>query len=79
MKISAFTFLRNAHMLGYPFEESIRSVLPLCDEFIVYGGTEKTTASRRRRPGPFLPAMRARLLENDAVQNVIYLEIFLGR
>ncbi|MBM4136589.1 MAG: glycosyltransferase [Nitrospira sp.] len=35
MKVSGFTFLRNAHMLGYPFIESIQSALPLCDEFII--------------------------------------------
>lgn len=38
MKVSGFTFLRNADMLGYPFLESIRSALPLCDEFIVNVG-----------------------------------------
>jgi hypothetical protein len=35
MKISGFTFLRNGQKLGYPFIESIRSVLPIVDEFIV--------------------------------------------
>lgn len=35
MKISGFTFLRNAQMLGYPFVPSIRSVLPLVDEFVI--------------------------------------------
>jgi glycosyltransferase involved in cell wall biosynthesis len=35
MKISGFTFLRNGQKLGYPFEASIRSVLPLVDEFII--------------------------------------------
>jgi hypothetical protein len=35
MKVSGFTFLRNGHKLGYPFVESIRSILPLVDEFIV--------------------------------------------
>lgn len=35
MRISAFTFLRNAHRLQFPFVESIRSALPLVDEFIV--------------------------------------------
>ena len=34
MKISGFTFLRNADINGYPFIESIRSVLPLVDEFV---------------------------------------------
>ena len=35
MKISGFTFLRNGQRLGYPFVESIKSVLPLVDEFII--------------------------------------------
>jgi len=44
MKVSCFTFLRNAEMLGYPFIESIRSALPLCDEFIVnVGDSEDNT------------------------------------
>jgi len=35
MKVSGCTFLRNAKRLGYPFAESIRSILPIVDEFIV--------------------------------------------
>lgn len=35
MKVSGFTFLRNAAQLGFPFIHSIRSALPLVDEFIV--------------------------------------------
>lgn len=35
MKISAFTFLRNAAHLQFPFVESIRSALPLVDEFVI--------------------------------------------
>lgn len=35
MKISAFTFLKNGAMLGYPFIESIKSVLPIVDEFVI--------------------------------------------
>jgi hypothetical protein len=38
MRISCFTFIRNGVRLGYPFVESIRSALPLCDEFIVVCG-----------------------------------------
>ena len=34
MKVSGFTFLRNAQINGYPFVESIRSLLPLVDEYI---------------------------------------------
>lgn len=38
MKISGFTFLRNAVVNGYPFVESIRSLLPIVDEYIVAVG-----------------------------------------
>lgn len=35
MKVSGFTFLRDAEVRGYPFVESIRSALPVVDEFVV--------------------------------------------
>ena len=35
MKVSGFTFLRNGQKLGYPFVPSIRSVLPVVDEFVI--------------------------------------------
>lgn len=35
MKISGFTFVRNAVKLDYPVVESITSILPVCDEMIV--------------------------------------------
>lgn len=38
MKVSGFTFLNGAVDLGYPFRESIKSALPICDEFIVVVG-----------------------------------------
>lgn len=38
MKISGFTFLRNASKLYYPFRESISSILPLVDELIIMLG-----------------------------------------
>lgn len=38
MKISGFTFLRNADKLYYPYVESILSILDLVDEFIVLIG-----------------------------------------
>ncbi len=34
-KISGFTVIRNARLMGYPVLESIKSVLPLVDEFVV--------------------------------------------
>jgi hypothetical protein len=35
MTISGFSFARNADSLYYPVAASIRSVLPVCDEFII--------------------------------------------
>jgi len=38
MKLSAFTYVRNGFTLGYPFIESIKSLLPIVDEYIVVVG-----------------------------------------
>lgn len=38
MRVSGFTILRNGVRFAYPFEESIRSLLPLVDEMIVAVG-----------------------------------------
>jgi glycosyltransferase involved in cell wall biosynthesis len=38
MKVSGFTFIRNAIIYDYPIVESILSILPLCDEVIVAVG-----------------------------------------
>ncbi len=47
MLVSGFTFIRNGVMLGYPFEESIRSALPICDEFVIaVGASDDDTLAR---------------------------------
>lgn len=38
MKVSGFTFIRNAIRYDYPVVEAIKSILPLCDEMIVMAG-----------------------------------------
>ncbi|MBP7563793.1 MAG: hypothetical protein KA886_08405 [Candidatus Cloacimonetes bacterium] len=38
MKISGFSFVRNGVKLYYPVVESIKSILPICDEFIIAVG-----------------------------------------
>lgn len=38
MKVSGFTILRNGSKYGYPYIESIKSILPVCDEFIIVVG-----------------------------------------
>jgi len=52
MRVSCFSIIRDGVRLGYPFEESIRSALPLCDEFVVAVG-ESDDGTRGR-----LQAMR---------------------
>ncbi len=38
MMISGFTIVRNAVKFHYPIVESITSILPICDEFVVNVG-----------------------------------------
>jgi hypothetical protein len=38
MKVCGFTFIRNAVKFDYPVVEAIRSILPLCDSFVVAVG-----------------------------------------
>ncbi len=49
MKVSGFSFIRDGVKLGYPFEESIRSALPVCDEFIVAVGASGDGTLERLR------------------------------
>ncbi len=52
MNISGFTFLRNGQKLGYPFVASIRSILPIVDEFVVaLGPCEDDTEKMLREIG----------------------------
>lgn len=44
MKVTGFTFIRNAVINDYPIAEAIQSILPICDEFIVaYGKSDDET------------------------------------
>lgn len=52
MKISGFTFCRNAIKYDYPIIESIRSILPMVDEYIVnVGNSEDDTVKLIRSIG----------------------------
>jgi hypothetical protein len=47
MTISGFSFVRNGILFDYPFIESIRSILPICDEFVIaVGKSEDDTLAR---------------------------------
>jgi len=41
MKVTGFTFIRNAVKFDYPIIEAITSILPICDEFIVAVGNSE--------------------------------------
>ena len=41
MKVTGFTFIRNAIKYDYPIIEAITSILPLCDDFIVAVGNSE--------------------------------------
>ena len=38
MKVSAFTFIKNGQILGYPFLQSIKSIISIVDEFVINVG-----------------------------------------
>jgi glycosyltransferase involved in cell wall biosynthesis len=49
VSISAFTFIRNGVDLAFPFEASIRSLLPLVDEFVIAVGKSSDDTLARVR------------------------------
>ena len=38
MKVTGFSFVKNAIIYDYPVVEAIRSILPICDVFVVAVG-----------------------------------------
>jgi hypothetical protein len=69
MKVSAFTFIKNGQILGYPFLQSIQSILPIVDEFIVnVGESEDNTLEMIRS----IKDKKIRIIEskwNDIMQD----------
>ncbi len=41
MRVSAFTFIKNGQILGYPFLQSINSILDIVDEFVINVGNSE--------------------------------------
>ncbi|HNB81407.1 MAG TPA: glycosyltransferase family 2 protein [Chitinophagaceae bacterium] len=53
MKVCGFTFIKNASKYDYPIEEAIRSVLPLCTDFVVVvGQSDDDTLHRIQQLAP---------------------------
>ncbi len=69
MKISGFTFIRNGTLLGYPYIESLRSLLPLCDEVVVaVGAGQDDTLARIQAIGD--PKLRViETIWNESMQD----------
>jgi hypothetical protein len=72
--ISGFTFIRNGVELGFPFEASIRSLLPLVDEFVVaVGQGSDDTLERIRAIGdPKIRIVETRWNERMADRGFVY-------
>lgn len=61
-QVSGFTIVRNATILDFPLEASIRSILPICDELVVgVGRSEDDTLERVRAIGD----PRIRIIESE--------------
>lgn len=74
VEVSAFTFLRNGVRFDYPFLESIRSVLPLVDEFVVnLGPCDDDTEERLRALGdPRIRILHSTWNPHLPVQGFVY-------
>lgn len=74
MKVSACTFIRNGQILGYPFVESIRSVLPIVDEFVIAvgQGDDDTLAILHAMNEPKLRLIETVWNENMRVKGYVY-------
>lgn len=60
MKVSGFTFIRNAIKYDYPVVESITSILPLCDEFVVAAGKSEDETLEMIRA---IPSKKIKVIE----------------
>lgn len=74
VSISGFTFIRNGIELAFPFEASIRSLLPLVDEFVVAvgKGSDDTLARVRAIGDPKIRIIETLWNERMADRGFVY-------
>jgi hypothetical protein len=74
MKVSGFTFLRNAVINGYPFEESIYSLLPIVDEYVIAvgRGQDETLTRVRAIDDPKIKVVETVWNENMRDRGFVY-------
>jgi hypothetical protein len=67
MKVSAFTFIKNGQILGYPFLQSIQSILSIVDEFVInVGESEDDTLSLIKS----IPSSKIRIIKSKWNDNM---------
>ncbi len=62
MKVSGFTFIRNALIYDYPIIEAIESILPLCDEVVVAVGKSKDNTLQLIQS---IPSSKIKIIETE--------------
>ncbi len=74
MRVSGFTFIRNGERLGFPFVQSIRSALPLVDEFIVAIGAsdDQTEAFIHAIDDPKIKIIKTHWNEHMQTKGFVY-------
>lgn len=73
MRVSGFSFVRDAVRLSYPIAEAIRSILPICDEFVIaVGESQDGTLERIESIGdPKVRILRSHWDESHFVHGAI--------
>lgn len=67
MKVTGFSFIRNAIKYDYPIVEAIRSILPICNEFVIaVGRSDDTTLDIIRNIHPY----KIRIIETEWDESV---------
>jgi hypothetical protein len=76
VKISGFSFARNAETLGYPVVESIQSILPICDEFVIAVGKgdagDRTREMIERIGSPKIQIIDTQWTDRETLKGAIY-------
>ena len=67
MKISACTFIRNAVRFDYPIVESINSILPIIDEYVVLVGKSEDNTLELIQS---IKSEKIRIIESDWDENL---------
>jgi len=67
MKVTGFSFIKNALKYDYPIVEAIKSILPICDEFVVaVGKSEEDTLGLIKSIDPY----KIKIIETEWDENL---------